>query len=68
MPNLIEVQRKSYEQYLRSDPKTHYVSGLEKTLRSVFPIIDFAGTAHVDLTIMSSKSRSTTLTSVASAD
>jgi DNA-directed RNA polymerase subunit beta len=24
------------------------VSGLEKTLRSVFPIVDFAGTAHLD--------------------
>jgi DNA-directed RNA polymerase subunit beta len=48
MPNLIEVQRESYEQFLRSDPKTGYVSGLEKTLRSVFPIQDFAGTAHLD--------------------
>ena len=34
MPNLIEVQRESYEQFLRSDPATSYVSGLEKTLRS----------------------------------
>src|SRR5215203_3210862 len=33
MPNLIEVQRESYEQFLRSDPATGYVSGLEKTLR-----------------------------------
>ncbi len=48
MPNLIEVQRESYEQFLRSDPKTGYISGLEKTLRSVFPIVDFAGTAHLD--------------------
>src|SRR3569623_1454140 len=48
MPNLIEVQRESYEQFLRSDPATGYVSGLEKTLRSVFPIMDFAGTAHLD--------------------
>ncbi len=48
MPNLIEVQRESYEQFLRSDPATGYVSGLEKTLRSVFPIQDFAGTAHLD--------------------
>src|SRR5689334_21504873 len=48
MPNLIEVQRESYEQFLRSDPKTGFVSGLEKTLRSVFPIMDFAGTAHLD--------------------
>src|SRR5579884_3475010 len=48
MPNLIEVQRESYEQFLRSVPAIGYVSGLEKTLRSVFPIVDFAGTAHLD--------------------
>ncbi len=30
MPNLIEVQRESYEQFLRSDPSTGYVSGLER--------------------------------------
>ncbi|WP_439547007.1 DNA-directed RNA polymerase subunit beta [Sandarakinorhabdus sp.] len=48
MPNLIEVQRESYEQFLRSNPATGYVSGLEKTLRSVFPIRDFAGTAELD--------------------
>ncbi|QIQ87765.1 DNA-directed RNA polymerase subunit beta [Erythrobacter sp.] len=48
MPNLIEVQRESYEFFLRSDPSVGYVSGLEKTLRSVFPIRDFAGTAELD--------------------
>ena len=48
MPNLIEVQRESYEQFLRSNPETGYVSGLEKTLRSVFPIRDFAGTSELD--------------------
>ncbi len=48
MPNLIEVQRESYEQFLRSDPSIGYVSGLEKTLRSVFPIRDFAGSAELD--------------------
>ncbi|WP_298305761.1 DNA-directed RNA polymerase subunit beta [uncultured Erythrobacter sp.] len=48
MPNLIEVQRESYEFFLRSDKETGYVSGLEKTLRSVFPIRDFAGTAELD--------------------
>jgi DNA-directed RNA polymerase subunit beta len=49
MPNLIEVQRESYEQFLRSDPSIGYVSGLEKTLRSVFPIEDFAGTARLGI-------------------
>jgi DNA-directed RNA polymerase subunit beta len=29
-------------------PSIGYVSGLEKTLRSVFPIRDFAGTAELD--------------------
>src|SRR3546814_13928227 len=48
MPNLIEVQRESYEQFLRSDASIGYVSGLEKTLRSVFPIRDFAGIAALD--------------------
>jgi DNA-directed RNA polymerase subunit beta len=48
MPNLIEVQRESYEHFLRSRPLDSYVSGLEKTLRSVFPIKDFAGTAELD--------------------
>ena len=48
MPDLIQVQRESYEQFLRSDPATGYVSGLEKTLRGVFPIRDFAGTAELD--------------------
>ncbi|MDT9598358.1 DNA-directed RNA polymerase subunit beta [Sphingosinicella rhizophila] len=48
MPNLIEVQRESYEHFLRSRPQEGYVSGLEKTLRSVFPIRDFAGTAELD--------------------
>ncbi|MEQ1499592.1 MAG: DNA-directed RNA polymerase subunit beta [Novosphingobium sp.] len=48
MPNLIEVQRESYEQFLRSNPAIGYVSGLEKTLRSVFPVRDFAGTSELD--------------------
>jgi DNA-directed RNA polymerase subunit beta len=48
MPNLIEVQRESYEQFLRSDASIGYISGLEKTLRSVFPIRDFAGTSELD--------------------
>src|SRR3569833_1648581 len=51
MPNLIEVQRESYEQFLRSVPSISYISNLEKTLRSVFPIRDFAGTAELDFNI-----------------
>jgi DNA-directed RNA polymerase subunit beta len=48
MPDLIQVQRESYEQFLRSDPAIGYVSGLEKALRSVFPIRDFQGTCELD--------------------
>jgi DNA-directed RNA polymerase subunit beta len=48
MPDLIQVQRASYDEFLRSDASIGYVSGLEKTLRSVFPIRDFAGTAELD--------------------
>jgi DNA-directed RNA polymerase beta subunit len=67
MPNLIQVQRESYEQFLRSNPATGYVSGLEKTLRSVFPIRDFAGTAELDSSITSWKIPSSILTNAASA-
>jgi DNA-directed RNA polymerase subunit beta len=48
MPDLIQVQRASYDEFLRSDASIGYVSGLEKTLRGVFPIRDFAGTAELD--------------------
>ena len=67
MPNLIEVQRESYEQFLRSDPATGYVSGLEKTLRSVFPIRDFAGTAELDFVHYELETPSTTPPNAASA-
>src|ERR1700754_4773485 len=43
MPNLIEVQRESYEQFLRSDPSIGYVSGLD----GVISIDDEAQTADV---------------------
>ena len=67
MPNLIEVQRESYEQFLRSRPQDGYVSGLEKTLRSVFPIRDSPAPPSSTSSITSSKSRNTTPTSAASA-
>ena len=47
MPNLIEVQRESYEQFLRSRPQDGYVRG-SKMMRFGFPIGDFAGTAELD--------------------
>lgn len=43
IPNLIEIQKKSYERFLQyhSNPKEREVTGLEEVFRSVFPISDF---------------------------
>nr|WP_303832278.1 DNA-directed RNA polymerase subunit beta [Asticcacaulis taihuensis] len=43
MPNLIEVQRSSYEQFLQRDvrPANRIDDGLEAVFRSVFPVKDF---------------------------
>jgi DNA-directed RNA polymerase subunit beta len=49
MPNLIEVQKASYDQFLmmeRTDENKG--EGLESVFRSVFPISDFAGTASLE--------------------
>ena len=50
MPNLIDVQRSSYEAFLQSDVKpdnrTH--SGLQEVFKSVFPIDDFAGRGRLE--------------------
>ena len=50
MPNLIDVQRASYEAFLQmntpSDRRTH--SGLQEVFKSVFPIDDFAGRGRVE--------------------
>jgi len=50
MPNLIEVQRRSYDQFFRAGAgeEERLASGLEKVLKSVFPIQDFAGTASLE--------------------
>ena len=67
MPNLIEVQRESYEQFLRSRPQDGYVSGLEKTLRaSSRSAISPAPPSWIS-SITSSKTPNTTPTSAASA-
>jgi len=49
MPNLIEVQRSSYDQFLQmeSDPGKRDYSGLQGVFKSVFPIKDFAGRAEL---------------------
>ncbi len=50
MPNLIDVQRASYEAFLQMhvapDSRTH--SGLQEVFKSVFPIDDFAGRGRLE--------------------
>ena len=50
MPNLIEVQKASYDQFLMvEEPKGgRGDEGLQSVFKSVFPIRDFAGTAQLD--------------------
>ncbi|HEX2528604.1 MAG TPA: DNA-directed RNA polymerase subunit beta [Geminicoccus sp.] len=50
MPNLIEVQRQSYEAFLQRDTRhaDRVLHGLEEVFRSVFPIKDFADRAALD--------------------
>ncbi len=50
MPNLIEVQRQSYDQFFRAgaDEDERLNSGLERVLKSVFPIQDFSNTASLE--------------------
>src|SRR6202522_1204016 len=50
MPNLIEVQKASYDQFLLMDPPKggRPTEGLQAVFNSVFPIKDFADTAHLE--------------------
>jgi DNA-directed RNA polymerase subunit beta len=50
MPNLIEVQKDSYEQFLQMnvDADAREMRGLQEVLSSVFPIKDFADKAEID--------------------
>src|SRR5690606_23321720 len=50
MPNLIEVQKASYDQFLQVDEPAggRVDEGLEAVFRSVFPISDFAGTSLLE--------------------
>ena len=50
IPNLIEIQRDSYNRFLQMDllPEEREATGLQAVFRSVFPISDFRGTAELD--------------------
>ena len=49
VPNLIDIQKKSYEKFLQSDIPPHEREdiGLQGVFRSVFPIRDFNGTSEL---------------------
>src|ERR671931_191209 len=50
IPNLIEIQRDSYNRFLQMDllPEEREPAGLQAVFRSVFPIADFRQTAELD--------------------
>src|SRR6478672_10446296 len=50
IPNLIEIQRESYNRFLQMDflPEERENTGLQAVFKSVFPISDFRGTATLD--------------------
>jgi DNA-directed RNA polymerase subunit beta len=49
IPNLIDIQKSSYDKFLQSDssPRERKEIGLEEVFRSVFPIKDFDGTSEL---------------------
>jgi DNA-directed RNA polymerase subunit beta len=50
IPNLIEMQRQSYERFLQkeADPDKRVDRGLQGVFKGVFPIRDFSGTASLE--------------------
>ena len=50
IPNLIEVQKKSYERFLQMDllPNEREDIGLQTVFNSVFPISDFRGVSDLE--------------------
>ena len=70
MPNLIEVQKTSYDQFLQVDKPEggRKDEGLEAVFRQVFPIKDFSESPRFwNMSIITSKSRNTTSRSASSA-
>ncbi|MBN2398059.1 MAG: DNA-directed RNA polymerase subunit beta [Deltaproteobacteria bacterium] len=50
IPDLIEIQRKSYEKFLQADvePEKRGNFGLQGAFKSVFPIVDFSGKCSLE--------------------
>ena len=50
MPNLIEVQKSSYDQFLQKDERSYerIEEGLQAVFKSVFPIRDFSDRAVLE--------------------
>jgi len=50
LPNLIDVQRRSYERFLQMEllPSEREDNGLQAVFNSVFPINDFRGVSQLD--------------------
>jgi DNA-directed RNA polymerase subunit beta len=50
MPNLIDMQKRSYERFLQKDvpPEEREEVGLQGVFKSIFPIHDFAGTSSLE--------------------
>ncbi|MGE0326554.1 MAG: DNA-directed RNA polymerase subunit beta [Polyangiaceae bacterium] len=50
VPNLIDIQKSSYDKFLQSDvtPRERDLIGLQSVFKSVFPIKDFDGTSELE--------------------
>jgi DNA-directed RNA polymerase subunit beta len=50
IPNLIEIQKQSYERFLQNDvsPELRKDTGLQGAFKSVFPISDFSGSSSLE--------------------
>ena len=69
MPNLIEVQRSSYEQFLQRDirPANRIDDGLEAVFKSVFPVKTLTSAPCSNMCLMNLKTPSTMLKNVSNA-
>ena len=69
MPNLIEVQKASYDQFLLvvEPPGGRPNEGLQAVFKSVFPISDFSNTSQLEFVKYEFEGPNTTSTSAASA-